>query len=197
MHPGTCFSCNNGSQEVYAKVGDTEWDGTIYLCETCTIAIMTVFDSLMIPANEQTLRAEILRLEGTIRQQSASLKKLRKLNESFVDVFRTTGIAVPGTNGSGRVPSQVSVAVPKPIVTTVAGINVGVSGQPSESERPEPDNFDELLRSSVNLKPADTAKLDEPVASSAGSTGKSTARSGRTGGTSSGRSVSSGDLGSI
>jgi hypothetical protein len=132
LSPGCCFSCGNAAQPVYADIGQTEWDGGVYLCEICVISAMTVFETLMLPANEKVLRDEIDALSRQIRSKDKRISELEKLNESYRSVFSATGINAGvsvGTPGSANPPPDRDVQPKFSEVRGIAADNVGTGGR--------------------------------------------------------------------
>lgn len=178
-HPGACFSCGNSSQEVYAYIADTEWDGAIYLCETCAIEILTVFEALMIPAHEQSFRDEITRLRGKLDVAENENERLKKLNESYRLVFSSTGIAAPGDDRSNSVSDSPASPDRESIVTRVNGIRGDDARDSRSDERVDPGNFDELIRATSGFSAKPNSDRNRPVDESAGDSGESSSGEGR------------------
>ena len=176
MSPGACYSCGNASYPVYALIGHTQWEGSVYLCKNCTMSAMTVFEDLMIPANEQALRREISRLEGKLIDKNKQVTKLEEKNESYRMVLADIGSSDPVSYATV---SSASALPPKndgDIVSETPGFSGSSDNfdeKPSVPDAFDPSELDSIIqRAGAGPVPADFNSDSEP----AGNVGKSVAR---------------------
>lgn len=193
-HPGSCFSCGSAARPVYAQIGFVEYDGTVYLCEYCVLAAMTVFEGLMVPADEKALRDEINKVEGMNARQAAKIKELERTLESYKSVFTHTGIRNPSSSGNGASASPPPNPNDRIHVDEVPGFS-GESDLDTKSDfGAGPRDVSELVATAAGISVADNKAASE----SDGDSGKPSNGQGRNRRSGSRRAPSTGEeLGSL